>query len=202
MNPSISIEMLEQLEQLADGRLAAPQAQELSARLERDADLAECYQQLRADRQSRRSYWSQLATSAEAEALADSILAACNQEQWHRQATRSWSVGWIAAAACLALGFSMGWMGRGTSVMPQVSQSTGALTPAQSPITLVGNRAVPAVGPAGPFAVTVSDPAGRIIAVHRFQHPEEARQFIQQPPQAAPAPPPAGGDVKLVSEEF
>lgn len=77
----------------------------------------------------------------------------------------------IAVAACLVC-FSAGWIGRG-------STATAAMTPGQSPD---GAKAIAEGGSAAPFLyqVALTDEAGNITAIQKFDTLEDAKAFAAE----------------------
>ncbi len=143
---------LDLLECYLDGELAPAEAEDLRRRLESDAQFAASLTALRSQRADRERFFGSLEDTVDVERLLANARRAC------RPATRRVLrlVSYItAAAACLAIGFFVARFSK---------------NPARP-----GDRGPVANGQA--YSVAITDEAGRVIAVQKFDTLEKAREF-------------------------
>ena len=130
-------------------------------------------QSLRQERARRAACLRELIPSeSAADEFADALISSLRR----RESNKKWGHGVriiTGLAACLFIGFSVGWMGRASSVA--VDQHLAVPSSGHSDSHRVIHAAMP-VEP-GQFQVAVLDENGNVIAVQRFNKMEEARQF-------------------------
>lgn len=162
---------LELLEAYLDGEVPqGPTRDALVKRLETERELAEALEALRAERFVRAQAFQSMepdARSAEqfAWATTQSLRHASHAGNplhrsfwtWSNSALRTIS----AAAACVVLGFLIGFMTRGTPSSPLPEGSGAAPTEVQN---------------AG-YNVALTNERGEVVAVQRFDSPDKAREF-------------------------
>ena len=173
---------LELLDAHLDGELPAEQAEELRVRLDVDPSLAAALEALRAERGVRQQAWRSMepADDAAVDRFADRAIAATRstsrRERFDFVLTKLKQV--AAAAACVAIGFSVGWLGRGGDIGRMGSGTP--TTVVEGPVADSGHRMVmsqPKAG--GPVEITLTNTAGQVLATQTFDRPEDARQFIE-----------------------
>jgi hypothetical protein len=145
---------LEILELWLDGELDVAQGAALQSRLAAEPELALALAELRHQRQERAAFLSALEPSeAEARRIADDILAGVRQRRrlWIGPRLRAAA----ALAACVAIGFSLGWMGR----------------------SVFANAASPVAETLRVYRVDILNENGTLIASQTFNSAELARQF-------------------------
>jgi len=104
---------LELLETYLDGELPMIEAESLWRRLAVEPDLSAALEQLRTDRAGRAVVWVENEPDdAEAEAVIDRVSAAIHRRNWIEGIRRS-LVYVTSAAACILVGFQIGWFERG-----------------------------------------------------------------------------------------
>ena len=146
---------IEQLEGMLDNELPAAQRETLAARLAKEPKLAVELESLRAERKLRAEMF--LSLEGGEEAVVERILTkvgageADKSSGSARPTLRRLRYA-MAAAACVVIGFLIGWMG-----------ATG------------GNSSANA-NPA-PYQVEILDESGQVMAVQKFQSLEKAREF-------------------------
>lgn len=170
MNPIPEFD-LELLEGYLDDALSPGQVQHVAQRLLAEPELAAAMHDLRAERALRTAVWRTTEPGEEraatvADRVADEIY---RRERWGR----IFRVARMASAAAAAvLVFCGGWfLGHSGS-----DPSAGEVSSVRS--APLGAQAVqPSAHVPGRFEVPLKDRSGRVIAVQRFAHEEEARQF-------------------------
>ncbi|QOV88836.1 anti-sigma factor [Humisphaera borealis] len=159
------------LESYLDGELSSAQLQSLQQRLAADADLSSALARLSEDFTVRQAVWTSLEGSvAESRTVSRQVVRSIRRAGfWER--SRNYVRAGIAVAACLVC-FSAGWIGRG-------STATAAMTPGQSPD---GAKAIAEGGSAAPFLyqVALTDEAGNITAIQKFDTLEDAKAFAAE----------------------
>jgi hypothetical protein len=150
----------ELLEALYDGELSAEEAAEMHRRIESEPELAEVAALARNDRELRvAAFASYEPDDAVADGFATRVLASLRTGlrlggRVHRFAGLKYQVRpAVAAAALLLIGFGIGWMGRGG-----------------------GDVVLPTVD-AGPAEVALTDSTGQVMAIQKFQDPQQAQDF-------------------------
>src|SRR5258706_6159510 len=145
---------LELLEALLDNELTAQQSEQLRTRLANEPELAAELEHLRAERTLRAEMFSSLEGGEEA--VVERILAkvgpAVPDVSGRAGPTRLRLKYAMAAAALIAIGFLVGWMGA-TGGKSNVSASQA------------------------PYKVEILDESGQVMAVQKFQSLEKAREF-------------------------
>lgn len=149
---------LEILETYLDGETPAAEQTGLRARIAREPALRGEFDRLSAERALRQSLFA--GYEAGADDLAERILARCGEEDEKRQRRYAWIAHAMrftgAAAACLAVGFLAGWLGR--------SRPATSPSPARAAAQLA-------------YDVAVIDEAGQVMGVQKFTSYEEAQEF-------------------------
>lgn len=193
----------ELLESYLDGELAPVDIGHLERRLRAEPDLADALSRMSAEFAVRRAVWTSLEpTATEALAAANAAAAGARYaDLWRRLGRLGRLAG--AAAACLAVGFLAGWVGRGNSVAQAGTGPVDGL-PLVRPAGPDGKAAPKADPKDEPFVyqVALTDEAGNITAVQKFDSLDEARNFaadvgrwqarqqeLQQAQQARQGPP-------------
>jgi anti-sigma factor RsiW len=173
-----------------DEELTAAEVARLEERLQAEPELAGALGRMSAEHAVRQAVWRSLEPAQpEALSLAAGVSRSARRADWHRRLSRLSRVA-VAAAACVALGFLAGWVGRGSAVARAVTDVNE--TPA--PRTVVASRTDRAepryaakdagnvaakTAAAEPFVyqVALTDDDGNITAVQKFNNLEEARNF-------------------------
>ena len=144
---------MEMLEAFLDDELSKQQQDELRARLATNPALTSELERLRSERQTRQSLFSSLEGGEDA--VVDRAMSRVHQLDHRRQHLAQYfrrAIFAVAAAACIILGFLIGWMGATNG------KSTAA---ASEP----------------PYRVEIVDETGQVTAVQKFQTLEKAREF-------------------------
>jgi hypothetical protein len=188
---------LELLESYLDEALASSEVEVLHARLVVEPELAGALDELRAQRAMRQAVWRAIEPDAmTADRLTWRVQGAMAAQtknvargwgQW--QMTRVGSV----AAACLVLGFFIGWSGHsGKTIAPTPDFGN------QSPVAMnSSNSGVPSSN-AG-LLVPVTNESGQVVAWQPFGNSNDAKAFTEDLHRARV---PAGGpDVRLAADE-
>jgi anti-sigma factor RsiW len=185
---SVNEQQLELLDVYLDGELPEPEASELQQQLRLSPELAAALESLKADRIDRAGFFASLEPDeTECALLVRRVRDAVLRDRFRSHRARVFHYV-TAAAACLALGFMVGWALRDNRV---ASAQPGAMVsaPGAGPSVISGTtfagsgpggRVVPGVsGSRGQFQVTLYDRLGRPVAVQRFNTLQEARQFTE-----------------------
>jgi anti-sigma factor RsiW len=148
---------LDTLECWLDGELPPEDVKPLQARLGAEPELSTSLATLQQEREIRQRYFTAIEPDNDALARTlDRVHAAIAQRRrWAWQLHFARVAG--AIAACIAIGFAVGWIGRGGM--------NGSIA---SP------RATPHV-----YQVNISDEAGRVIGVQNFPSADQAREFSE-----------------------
>jgi hypothetical protein len=149
----------ELLEAYLDGELPPGDLALLRTRLAAEPELAAQLQQLSLERSLRSSLFERF--EADADDAAGRVLTG-----FHARIQRRQRLAWIgramrisgAAAACLAIGFLAGWLGR-----------SGPAAPGR-PASINGHAQVT-------YDVAVTDESGRVMGIQKFTSFDEAREF-------------------------
>jgi len=142
---------VELLEAWLDDELTPGQAEELGVRLINEPALASELEKLRSERKVRANLFSSLEGGEEA--VVDRILSAARSSGSAGPAR--WRLRYaMAAAALIAIGFLVGWMGA------------------------MGGKSNAIAGEA-PYRVEIVDESGQVMAVQKFQSLEKAREFSE-----------------------
>jgi len=166
---------LELLEEYLDGALPPGEAERLRGRIGREPELAAALEELEADRASRAAVWSALEPDeAEVQRFAKRVTTAARRtEVWGH--VRRYARFGSAAAACLLLGYFVGWaeQGRGPG---------GPGRPGGTSVNQVsgGNAGSSGARSSGRYHVPVGyDESGRPIT-QDFDTFEEAKRFADE----------------------
>jgi hypothetical protein len=181
------------LDSYLDDALSASEVQSLDARLTEEPELASSLDSLRAERKARAAVLMTLTPSAQdAGQFSDTVIKSVRRREQTRWWMRNIRIG-VSVAACLVIGFSVGWVGRGHG--PIIQQVAKPLTPPNQE----GGQAqrvidVPKAPQTGQYQVALLDEKGKVIATHRFNKIEEVKRFADdlaqsqtRPHQAPPA---------------
>jgi anti-sigma factor RsiW len=152
---------LELLETYLDGELPMSEAEGLWRRLAVEPELSAELDQLRADRADRALVWAKHEPDdAAAEAVSDRVSAAVHRRRWIEGIRRT-LVYATSAAACIVVGFQIGWFERGPMMAAPMAQS--GLASAQS-------AGVP---------VVIRDVNGNVIGTPVFASQRDVGQFYR-----------------------
>ncbi len=157
---SVDESMSQMLELYLDGELSPEQRAAFEQRLEADGELADQLDERRLTRMTRAAAWRSLEPDAsQSQAVLQAIDQSLRRQMlWQKRAT---AMRWVsAAAASIVVGIGIGWATQST-VIP-------ASSPAQ-PVTAINS-----------YNVSLTDPGGQVVAVHRFESAEHARKFSEQ----------------------
>lgn len=162
---------IELLETYLDGELSPHEARELEERLQRDPRLAMELDELRAERAMRAAVWHHLEGDDRTVAQVQSNLDRALLREQVREATwrrRSGALRWVgAAAASIVIGIGLGWTGRALMDDNRTAPGPSLASGPAPAVTVEG----------GGYRVALTDEAGNIVAVQRFDSLEAARQF-------------------------
>jgi anti-sigma factor RsiW len=168
------------LDEYLDGQLAPVDAQRLARRLALEVPLAEELMALRAERTIRQSVFAALEPEPKiAEAFSKRVASAARRQTQRRRFGGVARIGG-GIAACIAIGFAAGWIGRGHGSTPIPTPNTPIAqsgSPGSAPAVAVLNSAHPAAPTGqltGPFQVSLTDPDGHVLAVQKFDRIEDA----------------------------
>ncbi|HWE01111.1 MAG TPA: hypothetical protein VG326_01785 [Tepidisphaeraceae bacterium] len=162
---------LDLLEAYLDDALSATEVERLDRRLTSEASLSAALDQLRRERAARIAFFhAQAPNFAQADEFADRFISSMRRKDRRVKFAGGARVG-AGIAACLLVGFTVGWIGHGRATRSQ------AVAPAaeHSDVRLAAHTPKPAE--AGPFQVAILDEDGNVIALQRFSKLEDARQF-------------------------
>ena len=145
---------LDILETWLDGELGPTEGMELQKRLAAESELSAALAGLRQERELREAHFAAIEpTDEQTHDFLDRVEAnIARRGRWMLYGRFARVVG--AIAACMAIGFGVGWIGRG-----------GSGTPA--------NR----TSPSAVYQVSVSDDSGRVLGVQHFNSADQAREF-------------------------
>lgn len=180
------------LDAYLDDALSVSEVQSLDARLTEEPELASSLDSLRAERKARAAVLTTL-TPCEQEAghFSDTVIKSVRRREQMRLWMRNIRIG-VSVAACLVIGFFVGWIGRGHG--PVIQQVVKPLTP-PNPERNQSQRIIdgPKAPQVGQYQVALLDEKGKVIATHRFNKIEEVKRFAddlarsQHPQQRPPA---------------
>ncbi len=167
---------LELLEAYLDGELPPEQLGQLRLRLAAEPVLIAALDQLRSQRALRMQVWRQMEPET---SVAEDVLSRLHASSSRPVRSRSWRVVQYisAAAACIVVGFTVGWIGRGRTPVPADMAGT-SVNPGG--MQFVNQSAAPRFAAPGSYQVVVTDDAGHPVAVRKFNSLEDARRFIDQ----------------------
>ncbi|HET6251078.1 MAG TPA: hypothetical protein VFE47_25550 [Tepidisphaeraceae bacterium] len=171
------------LEAYLDDALSAWWVQRLDTRLTEEPLLARELDELKAQRAARIAAFNAIAPSeAEAGEFAGAVLASLDRRRRKTSMIRYVRLA-AGVAACLVVGFAVGWAGRGRAVATRQVADTHAspTVPASTP-THVHNDAhlvihSPKAPEPGQYQVAILDAEGNVVALQHFSKLEDARQF-------------------------
>lgn len=178
---SLTDDQLEMLESYVDGELPAGDEDALRQRLEQDSALASALEQLRGERELRAAVWQSYEPDAATVArLVAKVDAAVDRHTVWAYRLARYRVP-FAAAACVLIGFMVGWLGRGSgtnSFMPAGGGMDG------------GNQTVVSIpAPVNPGLANATAGNGvelpiynennQQVGVQRFKSVEDAARFIE-----------------------
>lgn len=154
------------LESYLDGELSSAELQSLQQRLAHDGELSSALSRLSEDFTVRQAVWTSLeGTPAETATLSRQVIRSVRRAGfWER--SRSYVRAGVAIAACLVC-FTAGWVGRGTA--------TAATPPSAVPVSPTLADATPLV-----YQVALTDEAGNITAIQKFDTLEDAQAFAAE----------------------
>ncbi len=190
---AVTDEQLGMLEAYIDGELPADQEDGLRKQLEADSELAGALEMVRGERTRRENFWRACEPDElTVQRLVMRVEAAVNRHAIWAYRLARWRIP-SAAAACILIGFMVGWIGRGTSPVTggEPGQPMMVANNPANPITNVVNVPSPAnpanIGVPGLTTVNASRPVdlplvdeyGRVVAVQHFKSAEEAAKFIE-----------------------
>ena len=152
MNEMSDSEM-EMLEAFLDEELSNQERDEVRARLSSEPALAAELERLRGERETRQAIFESLEGGEEA--VVDRAMTQVHHFERRRQTRAQYfrrAFFAVAAAACIVIGFLIGWMGNTNS-----KSNSNASEP--------------------PYRVEIVDETGKTLAVQKFQDLEKAREF-------------------------
>lgn len=162
------------LDAYLDDALSASEVQVLDARLSEEPETAAALDSLRKERQARVAAFASLTPEpAHADRFAEGVLSSVRRRQFGRRVMRA--AQWVGSlAACLAVGFFVGWIGRG-------GRAGGTPGPVVAPAQTHDDAhlviQVPGASDPGQYHVAVLDGKGRVLAVEHFSKLEDPRQI-------------------------
>jgi anti-sigma factor RsiW len=178
----ISDNDLELLETYLDGALDAAETESVRRRLRDEPQLVTALEELRGQRAARQAVWRAMEPDqATADRLTWRIRGGIAKELSSpavaspRRRWDSWQIARVgsAAAACVVLGFFIGWVGR-------AHHSNVSLQPAgEEPMAVNKTDTTSTAMPTGPISVPVSDEYGRVVAFQKFDNAADARAFTE-----------------------
>ena len=171
----LSDDQIEMLETYLDGELTTGEEDALRQRMNAEPELAKALAALRSERETRLAIWK----SCEPDAATVARVVSHVEQQIDRHNAWAYRMSRLrvplAAAACILIGFSVGWLGRG-SPAPVPGTAGDAMIAKNTPptpgnITTVGNQL--------PVELPIVDEYGRVVARQRFATPEDAARFFE-----------------------
>jgi len=192
---------LELLETFLDGEVTGADAEALQHRLRAEPELSVALDDLRSQRGLRQSVWQSLEPDQKtADQLAWRIRGAMTTQQASRTSGRTWNTMQFArfgsaAAACIVLGFFVGWVGRGHRA------NVSTVTSGDGPLPSVADNTARTV------MLPVTNEYGQVVSFQPFKDTTDAKAFVEDlnrahtpmVPSVTAAPP--DDRVKTVSEE-
>ena len=161
------------LEAYLDDALSPGEVQRLDARLSDEPLLSAAFDSLKSQRAACIAIFNADAPSErEAERFSAAFLSSIDRRQWNARFIRHLRVT-VAVAACLLIGFAVGWMGRGHgSAMQAGVIHPEPASPAISPLNAHNDAHLVIHSPKAPepgqYQVAVLDADGNVIALQRF----------------------------------
>ena len=184
---SVTDEQLEQLEAYMDGELHAEQEDVVRRQLESDSALVAALDMLRSERDVRGTVWRSYEPSdAAVQRLVMKVEQAVDRDMVWAHRLAKWRIP-SAAAACILIGFMVGWVGRGTPSSPGAPVGSGGIASSGEPnaILPIQPRVAPGGGLAtvgartGPVDLAIVDENGKQLGVQRFNSVEDAARFVE-----------------------
>ena len=162
---------LELLDAYLDDVLTASDVQRLDMRLADEPELAAALESLRRDRAARQALFQSLTPSGpEAGRFASHVVGSMRRREWQRNVTRATRlIGGLAA--CLLVGFTAGWMGRGRAALGTTASPASHHSDAH--LAIHSGTAIEG----GQYQVALLDEHGNVVAVQKFSRAEDAEQF-------------------------
>ena len=191
---AVSDQDIELLENYLDDEASVADVNGLRARLACEPAMALKLADLRSARMIRKSVFASMELSDEGAARLMKNVKDTARRNLFRNRFNTYARYIGAAAACVVIGFTTGWLGRSGGSGSRVgfdspATSSGAVSPS-TPVGASLNRppvygggsfgSIPTTPGGGAFSVTVTDESGRVIAVQRFDTLEEARRFSDE----------------------
>ncbi|HZZ42120.1 MAG TPA: hypothetical protein VFE58_04220 [Tepidisphaeraceae bacterium] len=170
---------LDMLEMYLDDALSDRDLAEAARRIAEEPELATELALMRVQREMRREYFASIEpTEAGVERLLGRVDESLRRRSsWERQI--KWGRIGIAAAACIAIGFTTGYVGRGTGRTggPAVAQNQQVTAPTVVASNTDDHDHIHFVGKVTP-QVQLTDDNGRVIAVQPFESMDKANEFV------------------------
>jgi anti-sigma factor RsiW len=176
---------VEILEMYLDDALSDQDLAAVARRLADEPVMAAELERLRGERELRRQFFASLDPS---DAAVERLLGRVDESirrrtGWERQL--KWGRWAAAAAACVALGFTTGYLGRssapmsGTGVAVTSNPAVPVEQVAENTDDTHGHIIFPGqhVPPTVPAAVQLTDDSGRVVAVQHFESLDKAKEF-------------------------
>jgi anti-sigma factor RsiW len=195
---SVSEADLDLLDSYLDDELTFADADELRERLASEAELGEALEQLRRQRELRATLWRSMEPDQKtAQQFSWRVRGLMRRDaRWGRWMHSTRVAG--ATAACLLIGIFVGRAGNDTALPMYDDAPTPQVVWNSSPI--VNSPQQPAQRP---YRVSLTDSAGRVIAVQHFSTLTEAREFAHDVGQwQAKHRQVRSGNVRLTADEF
>jgi anti-sigma factor RsiW len=149
-------DMREVLEEYLDGGGSAVEREAMRAKVEGDAEWRDAWETVRAERELRADCFAEIESNGEGARRVEARVLEAVARQRRRRTGFAWAARAGALAACVAVGFSLGWFGKQGGPPQQVVESNagGAV-----------------------YQVAITDEAGDVIAVQKFESLEQAKEF-------------------------
>lgn len=164
------------LEEYLDGELSAADARAVEERAVHEPQIAAELNRLRADRQTRAICWRTMEGDAATVAtVAGRVSASIQRRESFFHLMRGMRIG-AAAAACIAVGLTVGFFAHTSSSPQQAARTSQASN--QDHIVWTGRLASAPQSPAG-YNVELRDETGAVVATQHFKTLEQAMQFQQ-----------------------
>jgi len=172
---------LEILEMYLDDALSDRELADVAMRIANEPVMAAELERLRGEREMRRQFYAAMEpTDAAVERLLGRVDESMRRRTWWQDQSK-WTRWGAAAAACIAIGFTTGYLGRGTTqpAGPAMVQAPMQLAP---PMTVASNTdehgKINFVGRLAPAQVQLTDDRGQVIGVQRFDSVDKANEFV------------------------
>lgn len=176
----VSENELETLDAFLDGELPGDEAAALQRRIDAEPALASALQSLRQERGVRAQSWRAMEPSpASIQRLMSAVEHKLdNYANWAQRLRNLKRI--TAAAACIVVGFLVGWMGRGTHTAPVNGPAVAVVHHQPGPVAPLTSPTAPTVTVASgtPVQVPLVDEYGHVVAVQKFDSADKAREFF------------------------